>query len=147
MTKTCILQVSLSLAKCKSSVYDQFMKKLIQTNQQKITLDKQRSPCPVASTLDLIGDKWTLLIVRDLFLGCQHYKDFLNRPEKIATNILANRLNKLVAAGIVHKAPSDEVRGRDAYSLTEIGYGLEGLLKIIKDWGLENIEKTEVRLY
>lgn len=120
--------------------------KLIINLMQKISLEKQRSPCPVASTLDLIGDKWTLIIVRDLLFGCRHYKAFLNRPEKIATNILADRLNKLVAAGLVDKSPSSEKGGREAYALTEQGKSLAPLLNMIKDWGLENINQTKTQL-
>lgn len=112
----------------------------------KITLSKQRSPCPVSSTLDLIGDKWTLVVVRDLFLGCQHYKEFLNRPEKIATNILADRLNKLVESGLVEKSRSTVIAGRDRYSLTALGQSLGPVITSIKEWGLNHINDTETKL-
>lgn len=123
------------------------MTKDTQHDQQKITLSKQRSPCPVASTLDLIGDKWTLVVVRDLLLGCKHYNEFLKRPENIATNILADRLSKLVTAGLVIKIPSDEIAGRDAYQLTALGMRISPLLETVKNWGLANIEKTQVKLH
>jgi DNA-binding HxlR family transcriptional regulator len=58
------------------------------------------SVCPVACTLDLFGDKWTLLIVRDLLSGKSHFKEFLASPEKIATNILAERLARLASNGL-----------------------------------------------
>jgi len=54
-----------------------------------------RSPCAVASTLDLVGDKWSLLVIRDLLRGLSTYKDLQNSPERIPTNILADRLRKL----------------------------------------------------
>ncbi len=117
---------------------------VIKTN--KIRLSKQRSPCPVASTLDLIGDKWTLVVVRDLLLGCKHYKEFAARPEKIATNILADRLNKLVESGLVVKIPSAVIAGRDAYQLTPQGKSLGPIVGMIKDWGLDNINETEALL-
>jgi DNA-binding HxlR family transcriptional regulator len=104
-----------------------------------------RSPCPVACTLDLLGDKWSLLIVRDLLRGKSHFKDFLASPERIATNILSERLTRLAANGLIERYPS-EVAGKDAYRLTEKGRSLRGLLAQIKAWGLENIEGTEAKL-
>ncbi len=112
----------------------------------KIQLSKPRSPCPVACTLDVIGDKWTLLIVRDLFLGCQYYKEFLTRPEKIATNILADRLNKLVKIGLVIKEKSSDNKRRDSYVLTDAGKSLKPVMGMMLDWGLTHIEGTEAQL-
>ncbi len=106
----------------------------------------KRSPCPVACTLDLIGDKWTLLIIRDMLFGKCYYKDFSKSPEKIATNILADRLGKLVGYGIAEKWIPDEENGREAYRLTAKGQSLESVLKSVADWGLQNIEGTEARL-
>lgn len=102
--------------------------------------NKKRSQCPVACTLDLIGDRWTLLVIRDLFLGKGHYKEFAAGPEKIATNILADRLARLVAAGLVEKYPSDDLPGREAYRLTAAGKSLEPVLLQIREWGLRHIE-------
>jgi DNA-binding HxlR family transcriptional regulator len=103
----------------------------------------KRSVCPVACTLDLIGDRWTLLVVRDLFAGKVHFKDFAQSPEGIATNILANRLAKLVDAGIAEKYRSTEKPGRDGYRLTAKGRSLRPVLAAIAAWGEENIEGTE----
>lgn len=101
-----------------------------------------RSCCPVACTLDVIGDKWTLLVVRDLLLGRSHYKEFVASPEKIATNILADRLQRLVEHGLVEKFPSPEQAGRDAYRLTSKGKKLRPVVKAIVDFGLGQIEGT-----
>ena len=109
-------------------------------------MNSQRSVCPVACTLDLIGDRWTLLVVRDLFAGRTHFKEFSRSPEGIASNILANRLAKLVENGIAEKFPSAEVPGRDAYRLTEKGRSLLPVLRAIASWGLSNIEGTEARI-
>jgi DNA-binding HxlR family transcriptional regulator len=109
-------------------------------------LAHRRSPCPVACTLDLIGDKWTLLIVRDLMSGKSHFKEFLASPEKIATNILAERLARLAAQGLIERYPSRDIAGREAYRLTEKGRSLRGLLAQIKAWGLEHIDGTEARV-
>ena len=99
-------------------------------------LAPRRSPCPVACSLDLFGDRWTLLIVRDLFLGRARFKDFAASPEGIPTNILAERLERLRAHGIVEQAPADDGTKRLAYRLTEKGKALGPILKAMRDWGL-----------
>ena len=105
-----------------------------------------RSCCPLACALDLVGDKWTLLVVRDLLLGRTHFKDFVSSPEGIATNILTNRLNRLVQAGLAERYPSEEQPARDAYRLTAKGHKLRPVILSIVKWGLENIEGTEAKL-
>lgn len=107
---------------------------------------RKRSCCPVACTLDLIGDKWTLLIVRDMFAGKRYYKDFSQSPEKIATNILANRLERLVHHGVAEKWTPDEEHDREAYRLTAKGRALEPVLASVAEWGLANIKGTEARI-
>ena len=108
--------------------------------------ENRRSVCPIACTLDLFGDKWTLLIVRDLLSGKSHFKEFLASPEKIATNILAERLARLASNGLVERYPSSDIAGREAYRLTEKGRSLRGLMVQLKAWGLDHIDGTEVRL-
>jgi DNA-binding HxlR family transcriptional regulator len=108
--------------------------------------ENRRSVCPIACTLDLFGDKWTLLIVRDLLSGKSHFKEFLASPEKIATNILAERLARLASNGLVERYPSSDIAGREAYRLTERGRSLRGLMVQLKAWGLDHIDGTEVRL-
>ncbi|MEO0509095.1 MAG: helix-turn-helix domain-containing protein [Verrucomicrobiota bacterium] len=98
-----------------------------------------RSLCALASSLDIFGDKWTLLVIRDLFRGCAHFKDFQASPEGIATNILSNRLSRLIEHELVEKFPSTEIPGRNAYRLTEKGRSLEPVLYAILDWGKANI--------
>lgn len=107
---------------------------------------RRRSPCPIACTLDLVGDRWTLLVVRDLVLGKTHYTEFLASPERIATNILADRLEQLVAGGFVATSPSSQRAGSLTYSLTERGQALRPLLEAIRDWGLAHVPGTEARL-
>lgn len=106
----------------------------------------KRSPCPVACTLDLIGDKWTLLLIRDMLFGKRYYKDFCQSPEKIATNILADRFGKLVEIGMVEKWVPDADLGREAYRLTTKGKSLRSVLESVAKWGLSNIEGTEAKL-
>lgn len=109
-------------------------------------MEGHRSVCPVACALDLFGDKWTLLVVRDLLHGKAHFKEFLASPEKIATNILSDRLARLVDHGIVERYPSTDIAGREAYRLTAKGRALRGLMAQIRTWGLAHIEGTEARL-
>jgi DNA-binding HxlR family transcriptional regulator len=104
----------------------------------------RRSPCPIACTLDLLGDRWTLLVIRDMmFLGKQRYEEFLASPEGISTNILADRLKLLEESGLVEKQPYSNHSRRMNYYLTEKGQSLRPVLKTIIVWGLKQIPETE----
>lgn len=107
---------------------------------------KKRSPCPVACTLDLIGDKWTLLVVRDLACGKSQFKDLTASPEKIATNILSDRLRRLTAAGLVETFPAPDAPSRSSYRLTARGRSLGPIVAAIAGWGLEHIKGAQMRL-
>jgi DNA-binding HxlR family transcriptional regulator len=96
-----------------------------------------RSPCPVACALDLFGDKWTLLIIRDLILGRSRFKDFVESPEGIPTNILSDRLERLRDGGLVEHIPAADGSKRLAYQLTDKGLALRPVLRSIRDWGLK----------
>ena len=102
----------------------------------------KRSNCPLSGTLDILGDKWTLLIIRDLFLGKVHFKEFCESTEKIATNILSNRLNKLLKHKIISTFPSPIYPGRSAYHLTDRGQSLKPLIENMSNWGKNNIPGT-----
>ncbi|MDX6766565.1 MAG: helix-turn-helix domain-containing protein [Candidatus Methylacidiphilales bacterium] len=106
----------------------------------------RRSPCPVACALDLLGDRWTLLVVRDLFLGRSRFKDFLVSPEGIPTNILSDRLARLLEHGVVEQIPAADGTKRLAYRLTRKGKSLAPLLQGLKDWGLKWEKGTRVAL-
>lgn len=105
----------------------------------------KRSPCPVACTLDLIGDKWTLLVVRDMACGKSLFKEFSSSPEGIATNILTDRLNRLVEGGLAERFAAEQ-SGRDAYRLTKKGQSLMPVLNAVAEWGLAHIKGTEARM-
>jgi len=96
--------------------------------------------------LDLIGDRWTLLVIRDLFRGCCQFRDFARSPERIATNVLADRLERLQEAGLVEKVPVVRGRVREGYRLTDKGRTLGSVLKAVADWGLQNLDGTEAHL-
>lgn len=96
---------------------------------------QSRSGCPVSLGLDIFGDKWTLLIVRDLmFSGKRHFRELLGSEEHIASNILADRLKKLLDEGIVHKSESPDHKQKAVYRLTEKGIALLPVLLQISSW-------------
>jgi DNA-binding HxlR family transcriptional regulator len=103
---------------------------------------ERRSVCPVSCTLDVIGDKWTLLVIRDLFSGKTKFKDFLRSPEHIATNILTERLARLYEHGLVERQTSDDHAGRFDYVLSAKGLTLLPVLQAVAHWGLQHIEGT-----
>lgn len=98
---------------------------------------RRRSACPVACALDLFGDKWTLLIIRDLLLGRSRFRDFTASPEGIPTNILSDRLERLQAGGLARQIPAADGSRRLAYELTDKGLALRPVLKAVRDWGLK----------
>lgn len=98
-----------------------------------------RSPCPIASTLDIIGDKWSLVIIRSMVVGASSYSDLLAAPEKIATNILAERLRRLESAGLIVQAQPRHGSIRGSYALTTKGAGLIPTLQALARWGEANL--------
>jgi len=107
---------------------------------------ERRSPCPVACALDVFGDRWTLLVIRDLILGKARFKDFLTSPEGIPTNILADRLKRLMKHHVVRHCADSEGSRHLAYQLTEKGAALLPVVVAMKDWGLAWEEGTRIPL-
>src|SRR5215470_19746271 len=101
-----------------------------------------RSACAIANSLDVVGDKWSLLVVRDLLHGKRTYGELANSPERIPTNILAERLKRLEAAGIISSAPYQEHPVRYAYTLTAKGNALGDVLLAFVRWGKQHIPGT-----
>ncbi|HSE65530.1 MAG TPA: helix-turn-helix domain-containing protein [Gemmatimonadales bacterium] len=99
------------------------------------SLAEPRSDCPIAASLDLIGDRWTLLIVRDLFRGKRRFSEFLASAEGIKTNILAQRLKRLEEAGLLERSPYQKHPPRYDYHLTSQGRDLSPVLTAIYGWG------------
>ena len=102
----------------------------------------RRSLCPIATTLDIIGDKWTLVVVRDLLTGKRRYGEFLTSPEGIPTNILADRLKRLELEGLVEKRPYQQRPLRNEYLLTDKGTRLLPVLQEICRWGNRHFPGT-----
>ncbi|MEX2468615.1 MAG: helix-turn-helix domain-containing protein [Pseudohongiellaceae bacterium] len=100
----------------------------------------RRSPCPVATTLDVVGDKWTLLIVRDLGLFGRHRnKDMQNAREGIPSNILADRLKTLQELGLVRRRRYQDRPPRYEYHLTPAGEDLLPIVRAMARWGAEHV--------
>lgn len=96
----------------------------------------RRSGCPVGLSLDIVGDRWSLLIVRDLMVrGLRTFKDFRESGERIATNILADRLKKLEGAGVITSHPEPADARKVNYRLTEKGIELAPVLMELLLWG------------
>lgn len=108
--------------------------------QPKINKENFRSQCSISCALEIIGDKWSLLIVRDaMILGKTSFNEFRHSKEKIASNILASRLAKLVDYGIFEKKENAVKKSKIDYFLTDRGRSLEPILMAIGNWGYENI--------
>ena len=101
-----------------------------------------RSACAVANSLDIVGDKWSLLVVRDLLNGKRTYGELVNSPERIPTNILAERLRRLEGAGIIVSTPYQQHPVRHAYTLTPKGRALGDVLLAFVRWGRRHIPGT-----
>jgi len=104
----------------------------------------ERSHCPVANVLDVFGDKWSLLIVRDLILGKIRYGEFAQSPEGIPSNILANRLKRLESAGVVAKTAYCDKPVRYQYELTEKGRDLVPVLEAMVEWAGKHVPGSKV---
>ncbi|HET9209833.1 MAG TPA: helix-turn-helix domain-containing protein [Thermoanaerobaculia bacterium] len=105
--------------------------------------EDRRSTCPIATTLDLLGDKWTLLVVRDLlFVGKRRFGELLESPEGIPTNILSDRLRRLEEHGVVEKSLYSSRPRRYEYRLTARGADLFPVLRAMAEWGLRHLPGT-----
>ena len=106
---------------------------------------EQRSGCPINLTLEVVGDKWSLLVIRDMIFGNRrHFRELLTGSEEgIASNILADRLKRLVEQGIVSKADDPTHKQKSIYSLTDKGIALLPVLAQMSVWGRKYLPVTE----
>jgi DNA-binding HxlR family transcriptional regulator len=103
----------------------------------------RRSTCPVSTALELVGDRWTLLVIRDLmFAGKRHFREFLKSEEGISSNVLADRLNSLVEDGIVTRHDDPTHAQKAIYSLTDKGLDLLPLLMAMSAWAQKHHPRT-----
>ncbi len=101
-----------------------------------------RSSCPIATSLDIIGDKWTLVIVRDMLNGKSRFNQFLESPERITTTVLTKRLGAMVRHGLATKQPYQMHPPRHQYVLTDKGVSLGKVLLQICRWGNDHYPMT-----
>lgn len=101
---------------------------------------KYEIPCNIAQTLNIIGDRWTLLIVHEIFLGKKSYKELEEKLTGIATNLLSSRLKELEENGIIKAEVYQERPLRYCYSITDKGKDLREVFNAIILWGHENLE-------
>ena len=101
-----------------------------------------RSACPVASALDLFGDKWTLVVIRDIVAGKKRYGEFEKSPERIPTNILADRLRALEQYALIRKVPYQSRPKRYEYRLTDKGADLLPVLQAMARWANRHVAGT-----
>lgn len=109
------------------------------TQNTKSEISFARSVCPITNALDIIGDKWTLLVIRDLFLGKHLYREIMQSPEGIASNILANRLQRLEQEQFVTKRAYQLNPVRYEYYLTAKGQDLQPVIQALAKWGIKYI--------
>ena len=107
--------------------------------------DDHRSGCPINLTLEVVGDKWSLLVIRDMMFGNRrHFRELLTRSEEgIASNILADRLHRLTEQGIVTRADDPTHKQKGVYSLTGKGIELLPVLAQMAAWGRRHLPVTE----
>ena len=106
----------------------------------------RRSDCPISIALELLGDVWSLLIVRDLmFKGRKTYKEFLEGGEGIASNVLAARLKRLEAVGIISSRPDPDDARRRLFILTELGIALAPVLVEVVIWSATHFQTAAPR--
>lgn len=104
---------------------------------------KRRSDCPISFGLDIFGDKWTLLILRDLLLrGKSKFGEFLGSEERIASNILADRLLRLEHSGLITKTEDESDRRQSFYRASKKGMDLLPVLVELAYWGASHDPKT-----
>ncbi len=97
----------------------------------------QRSGCPINLSLEVLGDKWSLLVIRDIVFGNKrHFRELLTKSQEgVASNILSDRLDRLVQCGVLSKSPDPAHKQRVIYSLTEMGISLVPVLAQLSVWG------------
>ncbi|GAA2629634.1 helix-turn-helix domain-containing protein [Actinomadura fulvescens] len=103
-----------------------------------------RSGCPINLSLEIFGDRWTLLVLRDvIFTGARHFRELLAGPERISSNILADRLAVLVDHGLLTKADDPSHKQKVVYSLTEQAIELVPIFAQLSAWGVRHLPATE----
>lgn len=112
------------------------------SSDKRIVTDCKRSLCPVSCFLDIVGDNWTLLVVRDLLLGKHTFKEFQASPENIPSNILADRLKRLEREVVITRQPYQKRPKHYAYYLSNKGKDLGKVMRSMVAWANKHIPDT-----
>jgi len=124
---------------CKCFTYYSDFLDCVNPSRYNIHVTRQyNQTCPVARTLDVIGDRWTLLIVRDLFLGKTRYQHFLDSSPGLPPRLLSDRLKRLEQHGLIERSIYSQHPLRAEYRLTERGRSLQPVMAAIVRWGIDN---------
>ena len=105
-----------------------------------IKVKTNRSSCPISTALEIIGDQWSLIIIRDLFLERTTFSEFRDSPEKIATNVLTNRLNKLLDMGLIGYVLNPNNKKIKVYYLKDSGIDLYPLIFDLSMWSKKHLD-------
>ena len=110
-----------------------------------IKKNNHRSNCPISCSLDIIGDKWTMIIIRDMMVfNKKTFKDFAQSNEKIASNILSSRLKSLLKHKIIKKEKDPKNKKTNIYKLTNIGLDMAPIIIDLTLWSIKNIENSNL---
>ena len=120
-----------------------FCKYLLDTVEASMNEIKELPACPVETTLSLIGDKWKVLILRDLITGTKRFGELKKSIGTVSQKVLTAQLRNMEENGLVHRKVYAEVPPRVEYSLTELGQSLKPLLDAMQNWGEEYKQNHE----
>ena len=113
---------------------------IIKDKKPKMKVRDNRSSCPVSTCLEIIGDNWSLVLIRDLFLERTTFTEFMNSPERISSNILTDRINKLRKYSLIEYRLHPNNRKIKQYYLTESGIDLCPLLYDLQVWSKDHLD-------
>ena len=113
---------------------------ILSPREHKLKIRDNRSGCPISTSLEIIGDNWSLILIRDLFLERTTFTEFMNSPEKISSNILSDRINKLQKYNIIEYRLHPQNRKVKQYYLTKSGIELYPLIYDLIIWSKQHLD-------
>tara|TARA_B100001093_G_scaffold123388_1_gene116003 strand:+ start:1412 stop:1879 length:468 start_codon:yes stop_codon:yes gene_type:complete len=113
---------------------------ILSPKEHKLKIRDNRSGCPISTSLEIIGDNWSLILIRDLFLERTTFTEFMNSPEKISSNILSDRINKLQKYNIIEYRLHPQNRKVKQYYLTKSGIKLYPLIYDLIIWSKQHLD-------
>ena len=113
---------------------------LLTDKESKMKVRDNRSSCPVSTGLEIIGDNWSLVLIRDLFLELTTFTDFMNSPERISSNILTDRINKLQKYNLIEYRLHPNNRKIKQYYLTDAGIDLYPIIYDLIVWSNDHLD-------